>query len=337
LVLLFGGQSSRDEEMFDRLEAAHAAIGGAARARAAEILDGDPADFSTNRTVQVSVMAATLGWLEVVNGAGLASEASGGLSLGEFAHLVDIEAITPEACLALVARRGDLYDDGPDGAMAAIFPASWGDLAPLVDRVADAHGGPTALAPAVFNSPTQTVVGGSHLAVGELIAAAEEELYARGIVVESRIPMHTPRFEPVVEPFQDVLRDTPWTGKSRIPYRPNVTAVASDATAPAFLRACLARHVCEPVRWRASVDAIAAELPDAVFLETGPRTVLRDLMKRRWHADRDIFAIDDPEVPTRAAALQVEATLDAVRRALSAPTGSPPAGATSLAVGSAES
>ena len=33
-------------------------------------------------------------------------------------------------------------------------------------------------------------------------------------------------------------------------------------------------HICEPVRWRNSIDALAAHLPDAHFLEVGPRAVL---------------------------------------------------------------
>jgi hypothetical protein len=49
-----------------------------------------------------------------------------------------------------------------------------------------------------------------------------------------------------------------------------------------------------------------------VFLEVGPRTVLRDLMLRRWHADRDVFALDDPAAgPDRTLA-----TLAAVQESL---------------------
>lgn len=318
-MLLFGGQSSRDADMFDRLEAADADVGATARARAAEILGGDPTDFATNRTIQVSVMAVTLGWLEVTRAWDLRSTASAGLSLGEYAHLVDVGAVTPDDCLALVARRGELYDEGPEGAMAAIFPASWDELAPLVERVADAHGGPTGLAPAVFNSPSQTVVAGSHAAVQELIDAAEEEVYAQGVVVEDRIPMHTPRFAPVAEPFRRALAEVAWGTDTRIDYRPNVTGHVEPAD-PETLTDRLTRHVCEPVLWRASVDALAAELPHAIFLEVGPRTVLRDLMLRRWHAERDVFAVDDPETPLADVASAVRATLDSVERALSAPT-----------------
>jgi [acyl-carrier-protein] S-malonyltransferase len=315
LVLLFGGQSSRDAGMFDRLESADPSIGLAARERAMRWLDGSITDFSSNRTVQVSVLSVTLGWLELVRAAGLRSTASAGLSLGEYAHLVDVGALRPDDAVRLVAERGALYDQGPAGAMAAVFPAAWEELAPLVEKVAAAHGGADALSPAVFNSPSQTVVGGSRLALDELIALADEELYARGIVVEERIPMHTPRFAPVADPFGRALERAAWTGPVRVAYRPNVTGLPSPADRDTIVSS-LTHHVSKPVRWRETVDALVDELPDAVFLETGPRTVLRDLMLRRWHADRRVLALDDPEIPLEAVHEKVAATLAQVREAL---------------------
>jgi [acyl-carrier-protein] S-malonyltransferase len=314
-VLLFGAQSSRDAGMFDRLEAVDPVVGRRARERAARHAAGDPTDFSSNRTIQVSVVAATLGWLEVVNNAGLTSTASAGLSLGEYAHLVDIGALDAESALALVAQRGALYDTGPDGAMAAIFPAARYELGPLLERIAAAHGGATALAPAVFNSPTQTVVAGSHAAVAELMEAAEDELYARGVIVEDRIPMHTLRFHPVAEPFRAVLAQARWTGRARVAYRPNVGGTVAPSDSDTIVD-CLARHVWNAVQWRDTVDGLVAAYPDAVFLETGPRTVLRDLMMRRWHQGRTVFAVDALDARRDTFAQSVTATLAEVARAL---------------------
>jgi [acyl-carrier-protein] S-malonyltransferase len=319
LVLLFGGQSSRDAFMFDRLEAVDPRLGAAARARAERHAQGDPTDFSSNRTIQVAVLAAVLGWRELLAERGLTSTASAGLSLGEYAHLVDIGALDAEDALALVARRGELYDAGPAGCMAAILPTPWEELAPLVERVAAAHGGPEALAPAVFNSPTQTVVGGDAAAVEALIAAADEELYARGILIEARIPMHTPRFAPVAPAFRSVLERTRWASAPRAHYWPNVTATATAAT-PATVVDHLTRHVLEPVLWRDTVDRLIARYPDAVFVEPGPGTVIRDLMARRWHPEVGTLALDDPEAPAAERPDRVAATLSEIARRVGRPT-----------------
>ncbi len=311
LVLLFGGQSSRDPAMFERLSAADPVIGARAWDRAARHVTGDLTDSSSNRTLQVSVFAVMLGWLELLSEAGVRSSASAGLSLGEYAHIVDIGALDADDALALVAQRGELYDHGPSGAMAAIFPSTWDELRPVVDRIAEVHGGPAALAPAVFNSPTQNVIGGIQAAVAELVDAVDEELYATGVVVEHRIPMHTPRFRPVARPFRAVLEGVRWNRNARLPYRPNVNATATRAD-PGTLIDCLTRHVYEPVLWRDMVDALVREYPDAVFLEPGPRTVVRDLMLRRWHADRQVLALDEPVAACADARERVEATLRAV-------------------------
>lgn len=308
LVLLFGGQSSRDPEMFERLTAADAAAGDRARARATRHLGPSPTDFSCNRTIQVSVLAVTLGWLEAVRSRGLQSAASAGLSLGEYAHLVDIGALGADDAVALAAHRGSIYDDGPEGCMAALFPVSWLELAPLVDRIARAHGGSDALAPAVFSAPTQTVVGGSREAVADLREAAEEELSAWSTVIEDRIPMHTPRFAPVAEPFGRVLRETRWRSGTRLPYWPNVTGEAVAAEPEIFVEH-LTRHVHEPVLWERTIDRLTGEHPDAVFLETGPGTVLRDLLARRWHPELDVFALDEPDTGAGTAFGRVEAAL----------------------------
>jgi [acyl-carrier-protein] S-malonyltransferase len=312
--------------MFDRLAAADPEAGARARARAARHVAGPLTDFSSNRTIQVSVLAVTLGWREVVESHGLHSDASAGLSLGEYAHLVDGGALEPEDALALVAERGALYDAGPRGAMAALFPVTWEDLAPLLARVAEAQGGPSALAPAVFNSPTQVVVGGSRAAVEALIELAADELVAHGVVIEDRVPMHTPRLAPVALRFREALQRAPWTGQARVPYLPNVTAELC-APDPDTLVDRLARHVEAPVLWRQTVDALAAEHPQAVFLEVGPRTVLRDLMSRRWHSRREVFAVDSPDAPLDSVSALAEATLAEVRRRTDGGGASPAPGA----------
>jgi [acyl-carrier-protein] S-malonyltransferase len=41
-------------------------------------------------------------------------------------------------------------------------------------------------------------------------------------------------------------------------------------------------HVHRPVRWRDSLELLAEQHPDAVFVEVGPRAVLFNLLSRSW-------------------------------------------------------
>ena len=60
----------------------------------------------------------------------------------------------------------------------------------------------------------------------------------------------------------------------------------------------LSRHVYQPVRWQQTIDLLASTYADGVFVEVGPRSVLGDMMRRRWHPNRTIFSIDPWESAT---------------------------------------
>ena len=115
LIFLFPGQSSRDPEMLERLEAVHGGVAKRARQRIqARLQPGAP-----NSEVQLNITTLNLTYLELANTHGLAAQASAGMSLGEYSHLVHIGAIEAEACLDLIAARGRAYDAGPSGATSS--------------------------------------------------------------------------------------------------------------------------------------------------------------------------------------------------------------------------
>ena len=298
LVFLFGGQSSRDPRMVDRLCAVDSQVGADVRSQIGTL------DLTTNAGIQLGVHATTIGWWNAVSALGFKSTTSAGLSLGEYAHVVDIGAVDPGACVDLVKRRGQLYDDGPAGCMAAIYPCEAAELLVLIPKGAD-------VAVAVYNSPTQTVVGGKRPAVEALMDAADQELFCLSTMIEEHIPMHTHWFKDVAPSLQQALEATPFVDAEK-PYWPNVVGEPCQAT-PDAIRRSLFAHVFEPVRWRQTIDAMVKCYPDAVFLEVGPRTVLSDLMKRRWHNEQDIFCVDNIDGDPREHFLR---TMDEVAHAL---------------------
>ncbi len=298
LIMLFGGQSSRDDAMLERLCAADSTIGKRTAQRA-----GGSIRLTSNRDIQVSVMAVTLGWLEIAHSMGLRATESAGLSLGEYAHLVEIGCLDGDAALELVARRGALYDEGPRGCMAAIQPLPWLELASVVKG--------SGCEPAVFGAPTQTVLAGERSEMEALLNRVERELFAVVTVIEDQIPMHVSRFRPVADELRRVLDDVDLRAGSRA-YWPNVAGERSSAE-PQSIREMLVRHVYQPVQWVRTVASMLERHPEAVFLEVGPRSVLSDLLRRRW-VDRPVFAIDPMTVEEAPA--RVRDTVEAVRDAL---------------------
>jgi [acyl-carrier-protein] S-malonyltransferase len=286
IVFMFPGQSSRDPEMFERLEALDAEATSAVMGRASRALgrdlrehyrSGNAAMFETNRDVQLGVFVANHAHLVALERTGVRAQVSLGLSLGEYNHLVHAGAIAFEDAVRLVDARGAAYDAGPRGAMACVFPLPLEELHATVDRMRS-HG---VLEIANLNSPTQNVIAGEREAVMAACDTLEEEHGCTCVLIEDKIPMHASIFRPVAEALEPALRAARWRAP-RLRYLPNVTATFEDAPTAARIVERLACHVHSPVLWRQSIELVAGMGPDTVFVEVGPRTVLHNLLSRSW-------------------------------------------------------
>jgi [acyl-carrier-protein] S-malonyltransferase len=228
-----------------------------------------------NEDLQLAVFLANHIHLLAFRQLGVEPDASLGLSLGELNHVVEIGAIGFEDAVRLVSARGRAYDDGPSGAMAAVFPVEADELAPLLPEGVDIVG---------FNAPTQHVIAGAHAPMQAALQRIEDETYARVVTLQSRLPMHHGLFASVSRAFTPALEAVPWRPPTRA-YRPNATAEVEPALSGAMMAASLAQQVCRPVRWRTSIDRVAAEFADVTFVEVGPGTVLVNLLRPKWRPE----------------------------------------------------
>ncbi|MGH7291916.1 MAG: ACP S-malonyltransferase, partial [Myxococcota bacterium] len=278
-VFLFPGQSSVDVAMIARARA----LGPAAEsvlARAEVVLGVDAiaryagprgVQLESNRDVQVAGFLTTQMHLHALIDSGVQTDRSLGLSLGEYSHLVHIGALTFEAALSLVDQRGRAYDQSPLGVMVTVLGVEEDEVAAAV-ALASAHG---TVVISNYNTPTQHVIAGERVAVEWAASHLEEEVGARCIETESRVPMHSPLLAPVAEAFRPSLRTAPWK-TSRHPYLPNVSGRVEETTTADVYVERLAAHVSEPVRWRRSIEAIATTCRDAWFVEVGPGAVVHN-------------------------------------------------------------
>jgi len=289
LVFMFPGQSSREPRMIEKIIAADS-DSAATVARASAILGRDlaahyraanEAIFACNRDIQIGVFLANHLHLSLLQRAGIRADWPLGLSLGEYNHLIHIGALSFEDALQVIDERGRLYDEGPRGIMVSVFPIE----AEMVEGVIAGLGLSGRVAVGLYNTPRQQVLSGERGAVHQVVAALEEETLIDAVEIEPRIPMHAPPFAPVAERLRAVLDRAPMK-PPRLPYVPNTRGTILDAAAADQIRDCLVAHVCEPVRWQNSIDAIAARIPDACFVEVGPRSVLYNMFGRGWSPGR---------------------------------------------------
>jgi len=285
LALLFPGQNSRYPAMLEKM-LSHDRANEEVMEQASDTLGRDlrthfradnPSIFDHNRDVQIAVFLANHMHWQSLERAGVRSEYSAGLSLGEYNHLVHIGALDFEDALRILTVRGDAYESAPRGMMAAVYPLSADDVQAVVDKV-DRN---EELAIGMWNTPQQYVLSGERTAVEAAVRQVEEELYAQCSVVDHRLPMHSPLFWGVGEKLRPVLEAVPWRPPVR-PYLPNVEGDFVCDPEPADFVAALACHPWKPVRWRESMERLSAAAVGLVVVEAGPKAVLTRFFSKRW-------------------------------------------------------
>lgn len=294
---MFPGQSSRYPGMLRKLcdlRAANREI----VARASALLDWDlerhfdrpDADvFARNVDVQVGVFLANHLFLETIEAAGVSAEASLGLSLGEYNHLVHIGALTFDDALLTVRARGEAYDAGPRGMMVSVQPADEATVLAVVER-ARLRG---VVEISNFNSPTQHVLAGEEAAVREAMRIFDDEHYVQTVVIERHVPMHSSLFRNVGVAFRRYLNNVEFAAP-RLPYLANRTGGFVDQPTQATFVELLTEHVFAPVQWRRSIETIIDRFADVTFVEIGPLAVLHNLLSRKW-VQRPKFHTDGAE------------------------------------------
>jgi [acyl-carrier-protein] S-malonyltransferase len=291
IVYMFPGQNSRYPEMIDRLR--HCSGCDRILQDASDVLGRDLRShyrsansqmFSHNRDVQIGVFLAGYIFAERLATEGIRPDASLGLSLGEYNHLVDIGALSFASALRLLDARGSAYENGPRGLMMSVFPCDREQVTQALGAVADIS---------IELSATHFVIGGETAAVQGAAARLEEEAFVEPRVIDAVLPMHSRLFLPAANAFREALEKTEWTPAQKA-YLPNVDgAFLIDARPDDFVDR-LYRHVFNTVQWARSVAAIVNRYPDAALVEVGPGRVLYNSVSREYKRLR-CFCADDPE------------------------------------------
>jgi len=138
---------------------------------------------------------------------------------------------------------------------------------------------------AAFNAPDQVVISGTERALGP----ARQALLARGArltPLQVSGAWHCALMAPAQEAYARAL-DATDIAHPRLPVPANATGAAFGE--PAAIREHLVAQLLRPVRWSDGVRALIDEGVD-VFMELGPGTVLRGLL-RRIHPDPGAYRV----------------------------------------------
>jgi len=260
-------------------------------ALSAVCFEGPEDQLIQTENAQPAIVATSIALLEALKEChpDLPSPAyAAGHSLGEYSALVSAGALSLPDAVRVVRERGRAMQaavPAGNGAMAAIMGASDEQVAQLCVEAA----GGEVLAPANFNAPGQTVIAGTRAAVDRAVELSKT-LKLKAVLLKVSAPFHCNLMAPAAINVAKSLSAIN-LGEAAFPVVANVDArpnTSSDRIAD-----LLVRQVDSPVRWHASVQAIA-DAGVTRALEIGPGKVLAGLVKR---IDKrvTVFSVNDQE------------------------------------------
>jgi amino acid adenylation domain-containing protein len=264
------------------------------------VLYGDPAEagprLQATALAQPALFSVSLSVAVLWRSLEIEPAAMLGHSIGEFVAAVLAGVMRLEDALRVVAARGALMQELPEGGMLAVKLPESELLAAL----------PADLSIAAVNAEAVCVVAGPHAA----IAAFEESLNTRGVHarrLRTSHAFHSAMVDPVIEPLADILRQIPLSAP-RIPYVSSMSGrwiTAEQATDPLYW----ARHCRETVRYAAALTSLF-ETDSPILVETGPGRTLTSLARQNQAsraAPLIIASLPDPAETGEADAVFLEA------------------------------
>gem|GEM_PF-687786 len=214
-----------------------------------------------------------------------------GHSIGEYACLYSVGALSWEEALRLAKKRGQImqecYPVG-QGGMSAILSCEKRDLEKVCQEVS-ALGEEYFISIANINSPQQFVVAGNKKGLEKISEMAKAILNQTLKIIPLKVsaPFHCKLMEKAKENFFPFLKEISFSSPI-FPYIPNVTGTLFyKDTSPSSIGNLLSEQITANVLWAPSFETIRSyleeqkiSLEDVSFFEIGPGNVLTGLLKR---------------------------------------------------------
>lgn len=261
------------------------------------IWDGDIETLTLTQNAQPALMATSMAAVRALEAEGVTLERAAfvaGHSLGEYSALAAAGTFSVADAARLLRTRGLAMQEAVpvgQGAMAAVLGLDFHTVTQVAEEAAQGQ----VCQVANENDPAQNVVSGDKDAVERATVLAKEAGAKRALLLPVSAPFHCALMAPAAEKMAEALS----TVTMNAPTVPVVSNVLAEAVSdPAQIRDLLVRQVTGQVRWKTSVEWMAAQGVDA-FWEIGAGKALSGMI-RRTVKDAETRNVAAPEDVTAA-------------------------------------
>lgn len=242
------------------------------------IWEGDAEALTLTENAQPALMATSMAALAAMRAEGIDMDRAAyvaGHSLGEYSALCAAGTLSLADTARLLRIRGRAMQAAVpvgQGAMAAIL----GLDAEAAEKVAAEAAQGDVCALANENDPSQNVLSGSKAAIERAVLLAKEAGAKRALPLPVSAPFHCALMQPAAEEMARALGEVTMND----PVVPLVANVLAESVADADrIRALLVEQVTGRVRWRSSVEWMAAQ-GVTEFWEIGAGKALSGMIRR---------------------------------------------------------
>jgi len=235
--------------------------------------EGPAEELMLTKNCQVAIMVASIAALRVMllEPSEFTPQVALGLSLGEYSALVAAESLSFSDAVKLVRLRGEYMEEASKkmpGKMVSIIGLGVEDTQTLCE----ASGAEIAN----LNCPGQVVASGTIDKIESLTELAKEKGAKRVIPLDVSGAFHSSLMAEASHRLAEALKETVIL-PPKLPVISNITAYSQDN--PEQIKQNLIDQVSSTTRWEESIRHVA-ERGIKTFLEIGPGTVLKGLLKR---------------------------------------------------------
>ena len=235
--------------------------------------DSDSPQINNTHWTQPAIFACQMGLVKLLQSWNLNPDIVLGHSVGQYAAACVAGIMSWENGLRLIAKRGRLIGELPQGGLMMAIFAPIKAIAPLIEN-------DSAVSVAAQNG-THIVISGE----SDSIKRVESELSSRGVkskMLTTSHAFHSHLMEPVLEPFAKVA-DSVEFSSPQMPLICNVSGavLASDAELDGKYWAA---HIRQAVAFAPSIETLT-EMNCDLLVEIGPQSVLTSMAAAKWTKD----------------------------------------------------